>query len=61
MLTWFQAGLVLGENHYENDTRLGLISSWGDPCGYFLFCTGARTARDYDDFCAGVEAAKEMS
>lgn len=61
MLTWFQAGYLFGENPYETDTRLGHISSWVGPCNYFLFCTGAETARDYDDFCAGVEAAKEMS
>lgn len=57
MLTWFQAGFLWGKNPYLTDYR-------GCPMPnhhqHFLDCTGAETNEDYEAFCAGVEAHREI-
>jgi hypothetical protein len=56
MLTWFQAGLIMGKDPYKKTYLGGHIA---DPRQHFLDCTGAETPQDYTDFKAGVEAYRE--
>ncbi len=57
MLTWFHAGFLLAKNPYWVDYQ-GLLPQ--AAAEHFRFCTGGATEEDYEAFCAGVEAHREL-